>query len=500
MDGGDGRPENDLQTMSRWTRRSVLAGMAALAAQPAFGQRSRTSPRRAPPAAAADVDVIIVGAGAAGIAAARKLSAAGRSFTLVEATGRVGGRCITESRSFDVPFDRGAHWIHSPANNPLLANPTGLDIYPAPAGQRVRIGRRFAREGELEDFLATTVRANRAIAEAGRGKTDPDCASALPRDLGEWKSTVEFALGPYASARDLDQMSALDLSRSVERDTGAFCRQGYGALLAKFAAGIPVEFSSPVTAIEFAARNTVVVATTPKGKLTGHYMIVTASTGVLASDRIKIEDGWPKRHAEALNKLKLGSFDHIALELPGNPLGLRRDDVVFEKSNGPRTGALLANVSGTPLSLVEVGGRFGRELVGKGEAAAVEFAVEWLTDLFGADIKRAVKRTQVTRWDAEPWTLGALSTASPGGQWARRTLMEPIRGRVFLAGEAMHETQWGTVVGAWESGERAAATVLRRIAGIPDQEIAKPEPSAAELRREQRRRELERRRRERERR
>ena len=81
------------------------------------------------------------------------------------------------------------------------------------------------------------MRANRAIAEAARGRTDVDCAIALPRDLGEWRPTVEFALGPYASARDLDEVSAQDLSRSVERDIGAFCRQGYGALLAKFASG-----------------------------------------------------------------------------------------------------------------------------------------------------------------------------------------------------------------------------------------------------------------------
>jgi hypothetical protein len=165
--------------------------------------------------------------------------------------------------------------------------------------------------------------------------------------------------------------------------------------------------------------------------------------------------------------------------LPGNPLGLQRDDLVFEKSSGPRTAALLANVSGTPLSVVTVGGRFGRELVSKGEKAAVEFAVEWLTAMFGADLKRSLQRTQVTNWNAEPWALGASSVAAPGGQWARRALMEPVRGRVYFAGEALHETLWGTVAGAWESGERAANAVIRRLSGLPDiVEAAKPEPAA----------------------
>ena len=118
--------------MNRLSRRGFLAGSAAsFAAGPAFGQRGR--------AGSGEVDCIIVGAGAAGIAAARRLAAAGRSFTLVEATSRIGGRCIVESRSFGVPFDRGAHLIHNPDSNPLtkLAARTGLDIYAAPFGQRI---------------------------------------------------------------------------------------------------------------------------------------------------------------------------------------------------------------------------------------------------------------------------------------------------------------------------------------------------------------------------
>ena len=110
---------------------------------------------------------------------------------------------------------------------------TGLDIYQAPSGQRVRIGQRDARDSEMEDYLSAMVRANRAIGDAVRGKPDMDCQRALPKDLGDWQSTVEFTLGPHAFGKDLREISALDFSKSVERDIGAFCRQGYGALLAK---------------------------------------------------------------------------------------------------------------------------------------------------------------------------------------------------------------------------------------------------------------------------
>src|SRR6202140_5606018 len=210
--------------MKRLNRRSFLAASAAMTAAPALGAPDSPAPRKSAPAPQAaprtgNVDVVIVGAGAAGIAAARRLAAAGRRFAVVEAAGTVGGRCITDTSLFGVPFDRGAHWVHMPDINPVakLGTQTGLDIYPAPPGQRVRIGRRYAREGEMEDYLGGTVRATTAIADAAR-KNDLSCAQALPKDLGGWRSTIEFVLGPFGCAKDLGHVSALDFSRSAERD------------------------------------------------------------------------------------------------------------------------------------------------------------------------------------------------------------------------------------------------------------------------------------------
>jgi monoamine oxidase len=82
-------------------------------------------------------------------------------------------------------------------------------------------------------------------------------------------------------------------------------------------------------------------------------------------------------------------------------------------------------------------------------------------NLYGADVKKAIGKTHATRWSNDPWTLGAFSAAAPGGQPGRKALMEPVRDRLFFAGEAVHETLWGTVGGAWESGERAADAALR---------------------------------------
>src|SRR6266480_1282873 len=94
-----------------------------------------------------DADVVVIGAGAAGIAAARRVMAANRSVIVVEAAGQIGGRCLTDTATFEVPFDRGARWMHNPDTNPMirLARNTGLDISAAPPGQKIRIGRRNAR-------------------------------------------------------------------------------------------------------------------------------------------------------------------------------------------------------------------------------------------------------------------------------------------------------------------------------------------------------------------
>ena len=193
--------------------------------------------------------------------------------------------------------------------------------------------------------------------------------------------------------------------------------------------------------------------------------IVTVSTGVLGAERIKFEPALPPRHRDAIAKLSLGTYEHVALELKGNPLQAQNDDLIFEKPAGPRTAALLANVSGTPLCMVEVAGKIAREL--QGEAAMVDFATGWLADLYGADVKKAIGKTSATNWSRDPLTLGAFSAAAPGGQGGRRVLMEPVRDRLFFAGEAVHETLWGTVNGAWESGERAAETALRLWGSAP---------------------------------
>jgi monoamine oxidase len=448
-----------------FSRRDFLAASVAAMSFPGAG-------RAAAVALPKDSEIVVVGAGAAGIAAARRVLAANRKVVVVEAANRIGGRCWTDTETFGVPFDRGARWLYSQNANPVarLARSVAMDVYAAPQAQKIRIGRRNARAGETEDFLATLVRTNRALGDPNR-KVDVPAQDAMPKDVGEWAKTLEFNLGPAIASKDLREVSALDLSRLEPRDAGGFCRQGLGALVQKLAEPVPVVLGAPVTRIVWGGRELAVE--TANGRITTRAVIVTPSTNVLLSGKIKFAPDLPKRHADAAAKLSLGSYDHIALELPNNPLGLQRDDFVVEKSETNRTALLLANVGDSPLCVVDVGGSFGRDLSAQGEAAMIAFAVEWLTKLYGSDVKTAVKRSAVTRWNAHPFILGAISAAAPGAQGSRKILSEPL-GSLFLAGEATHETLWGTVGGAWESGERAGEAALRRIGALQTEPIEQP--------------------------
>ncbi len=461
------------------TRRSFLAASAALAARPAAAATAPSS---------GAVDVVIVGAGAAGIAAARRLAAAGRRYVVIEATDHIGGRCVTDTKSFGVPFDRGAHWIYLPDSNPVtkLTPASGVDIYPAPQSQKVRIGLRYAREGELEDFLTAQVHATRAIDEVAR-KADIPCVQGMPPDLGDWRPTVDFVLGPYFCAKDLAQVSSFDFAHARERNVAAFCKQGFGALVGALGQGLNIHLATPATSVD--TRRGITVETA-RGAIAARAAIVTVPTNVVSSGGLKFNPELGHHQIDAFGRMSLGSYDHIAIELRGNPLGLESDDLVLQKSTDTRTAAMLANVSGTELCLIDVGGAFGRDLSAQGEAAMIDFAVNWLAGLYGSEVKSAIGRKHATRWDADPYALGAWSAAVPGSQFARRQLLEPVADNVWYAGEAAHETLWGTVGGAWESGERAADAVLHQIGpvkvGAPVEAEAKPKHKPLRRRAERR--------------
>src|SRR6202012_6249408 len=253
------------------TRREFLSASAAFAAVPALGGRASAAPLPR------EAEIVVIGAGAAGIAAARRIQAAGRKVIVLEASDQIGGRCLTDTTTFGAAFARGARWLHNPDSNPLvkIGRNAGLDFAAVPLGQKIRIGRRNARAGETEDFLAALVRANRAIDDASRGRADVSCGSVLPKDLGDWAGTAEFVLGANATGKDTRDVSAIDKAHGTDRNAVIACRQGLGTLMGKLGSELPLALSTPANQITWGGRD--VTVDTPAGKIAARAAIVTVS-------------------------------------------------------------------------------------------------------------------------------------------------------------------------------------------------------------------------------
>ena len=191
-------------------------------------------------------------------------------------------------------------------------------------------------------------------------------------------------LGASFSGKDLKDVSVGDKARAQDRNTAIGCRQGLGTLIAKLGEQVPLSLSTPANRIVWSNRD--VSVETPAGKIAARAAVITVSSNVLAAGNIKFAPDIPKRTLDAASKLSLGSYDRIALQMPGNPLGLARDDIVIEQSNSTKTALIYANIGGSSLCTIDVGGSFGRDLSAQGEKAMVAFAMEWLTKLFGSEV------------------------------------------------------------------------------------------------------------------
>ena len=180
---------------------------------------------------------------------------------------------------------------------------------------------------------------------------------------------------------------------------------------------------------------------------------------MLAAGNIKFAPDIPKRALDAAAKLGLGSYEHIALLMPGNPLGLARDDILLEQSNSTRTALLYANMGSSSLCSIDVGGSFGRDLSAQGEPAMIAFAIDWLDENVGSELAKAgtIQRHPLERIAYGRRDVGGASSAQP----FRKILSEPV-GSIYFAGEATRNA-CGAVDGAWA----ASAPPTLRCGGSP---------------------------------
>lgn len=432
------------------SRRRLLAGLAL-------------SPLLLRRAASAEAEVVVVGAGVAGLAAAHELARRRIGFRLLEARSRIGGRAWTERTSLGVPFDRGCAWLQAAERNPFVGilRKRGHRLVRA-ALERLWLDGRWAAGAEQAALAEAEERLDRAIAQAGRAGRDV-AVGTLWRPADRFERIAGAILGPFEAGVELDRLSALEVWNQPG-GSEFLVEGGLGAALAGWGAGVPVELDTPVARIAATGRG--VRVETGRGGLEARLAIVTVSPGVLAAGGIRFEPALGEPWAGAIGNLAMGGFEKIALAFDRPVLGGGVSWTLYgQEGAAGEPFTFLVRPFGQEVAVAFVGGARSAELLAAGERAAIAWALDRLAGVFGAGIRAGFARGTATRWQADPWSRGAYSAALPG-RWAdRASLALPIDGRILLAGEAT-EPEFNTVVqGALASGRRAAreaARLLRR--------------------------------------
>jgi monoamine oxidase len=411
----------------------------------------------------ADHDVIVVGSGAAGLAATRSLVDQGVSVIALEARDRVGGRAWTDRETFGVPFDRGCAWLHSAETNPWreIAAELGFTVIEEDPVWQARVGGSRLHQDADADWDRAIEAKFDAIAAVGSAGRDV-AASAVVGTEGPWSKLFEAVVSWYSSV-DIDQLSTRDLANGLGGEHDWPIVEGYGALIARYGAGLPVSLETPATRIMRTQDG--IAVDTPKGSIRGRVAIIAVPTAVLATNAIVFDPPLPLAKLEAIHNLPLGCADKIVLQVDGNPFGMTPMSHATARGDTVRTANFQFFPFGHPLVIAYVGGAFARELEGAGEGAMVAFAVEELIHMFGADVRRHVAKSTVTAWAKDPYIRGGYSAARPGHAHRRVDMAAPVDERLFFAGEACSIGNFSTCHGAYLTGMaagQAAAATLRR--------------------------------------
>lgn len=437
------------------SRRKFLAGLATV---PFFINQVRAAAPKNP-------DVVIVGAGAAGLGAAKTLSELGISFVLIEAQNRIGGRAYTDHHTFGVPYDMGCHWLNYGRINPWIeyGKNNEFTLYRTPEEPYgLFIGSQKASPEELKAYYDAWDYLEKRIGKIAERSASPDISPGSKIELDtKWKKLAAYMMGPLDMAKEFDDFSCQDFWESPGDDPH-YCKEGYGTLVAHYGRKLPVHLANPVHHINYQGPG--IKVDTLEGTINAKAVILTVSTGVLAADKIKFTPVLPVKKQESFQYISMGTYNNVALQFSKDFFGLGPDRYVdYVSEDGSKTGGMLTNMGGTNLSYLYTGGDFGKELENAGVKASVDWALNEIVNIYGSDVKKHFIKGNMTRWGEHPWTLGAYAAAEPGYFHMRKELRRTIAKRVFFAGEATHPLQWATCGGGILSGIDAAGNVAHTL-------------------------------------
>lgn len=435
------------------TRRGATFGLAAAAAFPSIVRAQNIF----------DVDVVVVGAGAAGIAAAQELRRLGKRALVLEARARVGGRLYTD-RSLGDPWDAGALYIHWYDRNPWTQQAAQLGfetLDPMMLGG----GTRFIDVSGPSDS-----RQRRGAFGIVSGYFDSD--NGVVPDV----SILDRVGGPQSEFRDSamsiarmslgdepERISAADYARLWAGDD-LVVRQGYGALAERAAQGLDIRLSTPVEAIDWSGAG--VRVTTKAGVIGARAAIVTLPVGVLQKGGVRFTPELPQRTRDGLGGLGMGALTKVALKFNGDRFGMSPGSDLWVRLSARASINFECFTHDRDVVVAFFGGDHARDIMAKGEKGAVRAVLDEFKKHVGARAEKAFVGGKLAGWGIDPYSLGSYSHALPGRANARALLAEPVGDRIWFAGEATAgagpDENFGGVMtagGAWIAGAAAAKKI-----------------------------------------
>lgn len=417
--------------------------------------------------------VLVIGAGMAGLGAARRLQDAGYAVTLLEGRDRVGGRVWTSHRWNRVPLDLGASWIHGTRGNPItqLADETGAHwrvtaydnavIY-LPNGEivgdklRAKLSQQFqallaAAADKADDGMTLRESIELTSLWAGLSMTERQQLLHL------LNTTIE-----HEFSGSLDELSASNFDDTeIYGGSDGLFPNGYGAVADYLARDLDIRFDQVVEQISY--RDDEITVRTKRRTFVAGRAIVTLPIGVLKSNAIQFDPPLPLAKQNAITAIGAGLLNKLYLRFP---TVFWQEDMEVLNWISAAHGRWnewfnMAFYTGEPILLGFNAAAYARQIEAWSDEAIVADAMDVLRLIYGSAIP-APDGWQMTRWASDPFALCSYSFNAVGvGRNTREFLAEPIGDRLYFAGEATSLDYPATVHGAYLSGLQAALAIMR---------------------------------------
>jgi monoamine oxidase len=399
-----------------------------------------------------EVQVAIIGGGAAGIAAARRLREANVDVLLLEARPRLGGRAWTFHSGAGVPIDLGCGWLHSADRNPWreIAQSQGFAIDKTPPPWTRAVAQIGAGATDIADFMTAMQHFREAVDALPESAPDRPAAAFL-EPQNRWNPLID-AVSTYYSGAELTLVSARDLARYDDGGVNWRVVEGYGRVIVAHAADVKVEMQCEASRID--RRGKRLRIETARGAIVADAAIVTLPSNLLAERADFFLPALPEK-TEAAAGLPLGLADKLFVSLTGAD-DFEANSRAFGKSDRAATAAYHFRPFGRPMIEAYFGGTLAAELEEGGEAAFFDFVAGELVGLFGGDFARRVAPLGFHGWKSDRFSRGSYSYALPGKADGRIALAAPVEDRLFFAGEACSQNDYSTAHGAYRTGIAAA--------------------------------------------